>query len=119
MHAEGQKLSPFPLPNLRFSLVSSLPHLVLKGFFSIPVTFSSVYAPAPTLIVYVIFPNGKIIADSATFSVSTCFRNKVGFMSEAMTKYVRVCVCCNQRRDCVVHNMCAVCGWHCVGCHVM
>lgn len=90
MHAEGQKLSPFPLPNLLFSLVSSLPHLVLKGFFSIPVTFSSVYAPAPTLIVYVIFPNGKIIADSATFSVSTCFRNKVGFMSEAMTKCVSV-----------------------------
>ncbi|XP_035170950.1 alpha-2-macroglobulin-like protein 1 isoform X2 [Oxyura jamaicensis] len=50
---------------------------MLKGFFSIPVTFSSVYAPAPTLIVYVIFPNGKIIADSATFSVSPCFRNKV------------------------------------------
>ncbi|XP_066861691.1 alpha-2-macroglobulin-like protein 1 [Anser cygnoides] len=50
---------------------------MLKGFFSIPVTFSSVYAPSPTLIVYVIFPNGKIIADSATFSVSTCFRHKV------------------------------------------
>uniref|UniRef100_A0A669QP53 Alpha-2-macroglobulin like 1 n=1 Tax=Phasianus colchicus TaxID=9054 RepID=A0A669QP53_PHACC len=49
---------------------------MLKGFFSIPVTFSSVYAPAPALIVYVIFPNGKIIADSAVFSVSTCFRNK-------------------------------------------
>ncbi|XP_042724037.1 alpha-2-macroglobulin-like protein 1 [Lagopus leucura] len=49
---------------------------MLKGFFSIPVTFSSVYAPAPTLIVYVIFPNGKIIADSAVFSVSLCFRNK-------------------------------------------
>ncbi|NXI63120.1 A2ML1 protein, partial [Anseranas semipalmata] len=49
----------------------------LKGFFSIPLTFSSVYAPAPALIVYVIFPNGKIIADSAIFSVSMCFRNKV------------------------------------------
>ncbi|NWY63122.1 A2ML1 protein, partial [Chionis minor] len=49
----------------------------LKGFFSIPLTFSMVYAPAPRLVVYVIFPNGKIIADSATFSVSTCFRNKV------------------------------------------
>ncbi|NXW23021.1 A2ML1 protein, partial [Circaetus pectoralis] len=49
----------------------------LKGFFSIPLTFSSIYAPAPRLVVYVIFPNGKIIADSATFSVSMCFRNKV------------------------------------------
>ncbi|XP_072192295.1 alpha-2-macroglobulin-like protein 1 [Excalfactoria chinensis] len=49
---------------------------MLEGFFSIPVTFSSVYAPAPALIVYVIFPNGKIIADSAVFSVSMCFRNK-------------------------------------------
>ncbi|POI35095.1 hypothetical protein CIB84_001153 [Bambusicola thoracicus] len=49
---------------------------MLKGFFSIPVTFSSVYAPASTLVVYVIFPNGKIISDSAVFSVSMCFRNK-------------------------------------------
>ncbi|NXJ53296.1 A2ML1 protein, partial [Spizaetus tyrannus] len=49
----------------------------LKGSFSIPLTFSSIYAPAPRLVVYVIFPNGKIIADSAIFSVSMCFRNKV------------------------------------------
>nr|XP_013811703.1 PREDICTED: alpha-2-macroglobulin-like protein 1 [Apteryx mantelli mantelli] len=50
---------------------------MLKGFFSIPLTFDSNYAPTPTLVVYVIFPNGKIIADSAVFSVSMCFRNKV------------------------------------------
>ncbi|XP_009071666.1 PREDICTED: alpha-2-macroglobulin-like protein 1 [Acanthisitta chloris] len=50
---------------------------MLEGFFSIPLTFSSIYAPAPRLVVYVIFPNGKIIADSAIFSVSMCFRNKV------------------------------------------
>ncbi|NWT12645.1 A2ML1 protein, partial [Vireo altiloquus] len=49
----------------------------LEGFFSIPLTFSSTYAPAPRLVVYAIFPNGKIIADSAIFSVSMCFRNKV------------------------------------------
>ncbi|NXM13270.1 A2ML1 protein, partial [Ploceus nigricollis] len=49
----------------------------LEGSFSIPLTFSLTYAPAPRLVVYVIFPNGKIIADSAIFSVSTCFRNKV------------------------------------------
>ncbi|NWZ78278.1 A2ML1 protein, partial [Poecile atricapillus] len=49
----------------------------LESSFSIPLTFSSTYAPAPRLVVYVIFPNGKIIADSAIFSVSTCFRNKV------------------------------------------
>ncbi|KFW65654.1 Alpha-2-macroglobulin-like 1, partial [Pygoscelis adeliae] len=49
----------------------------LKGGFSIPLTFSLIYAPAPRLVVYVIFPNGKIIADSAIFSVSVCFRNKV------------------------------------------
>ncbi|NXQ30444.1 A2ML1 protein, partial [Alaudala cheleensis] len=49
----------------------------LEGSFSIPLTFSLPYAPAPRLVVYVIFPNGKIIADSAIFSVSTCFRNKV------------------------------------------
>ncbi|XP_062426832.1 alpha-2-macroglobulin-like protein 1 [Rhea pennata] len=49
----------------------------LKSFFSIPLTFDSIYAPTPTLVVYVIFPNGKIIADFAVFSVSMCFRNKV------------------------------------------
>ncbi|NXO80718.1 A2ML1 protein, partial [Sitta europaea] len=49
----------------------------LESSFSIPLTFSFTYAPAPRLVVYVIFPNGKIIADSAIFSVSTCFRNKV------------------------------------------
>ncbi|NXD24447.1 A2ML1 protein, partial [Spelaeornis formosus] len=49
----------------------------LEGSFSIPLTFSLTYAPAARLVVYVIFPNGKIIADSAVFSVSTCFRNKV------------------------------------------
>ncbi|NXC99537.1 A2ML1 protein, partial [Certhia familiaris] len=49
----------------------------LEGSFSIPLTFSLTYAPAPRLVVYVIFPNGKIIADSAIFSVSVCFRNKV------------------------------------------
>ncbi|XP_039555573.1 alpha-2-macroglobulin-like protein 1 [Passer montanus] len=50
---------------------------MLESSFSIPLTFSLTYAPAPRLVVYVIFPNGKIIADSAIFSVSTCFRNKV------------------------------------------
>ncbi|RMC07527.1 hypothetical protein DUI87_17001 [Hirundo rustica rustica] len=50
---------------------------MLEGSFSIPLTFSFTYAPASRLVVYVIFPNGKIIADSAIFSVSTCFRNKV------------------------------------------
>ncbi|KFO60042.1 Alpha-2-macroglobulin-like 1, partial [Corvus brachyrhynchos] len=49
----------------------------LEGFFSIPLTFSLTYAPAPRLVVYVIFRNGKIIADSAIFSISECFRNKV------------------------------------------
>ncbi|NWX05020.1 A2ML1 protein, partial [Caloenas nicobarica] len=49
----------------------------LKGLFSIPLTFSLISAPAPRLVIYVIFPNGKIIADSAILSVSMCFRNKV------------------------------------------
>ncbi|NXP80594.1 A2ML1 protein, partial [Ramphastos sulfuratus] len=49
----------------------------LKGFFSIPLTFTTIYGPSPRLVVYVIFPNGKIIADSAVFSINMCFRNKV------------------------------------------
>ncbi|XP_054246228.1 alpha-2-macroglobulin-like protein 1 [Indicator indicator] len=50
---------------------------MLKGFFSIPLTFTSIYGSSPRLVVYVIFPNGKIIADSAVFSINMCFRNKV------------------------------------------
>ncbi|XP_063999469.1 alpha-2-macroglobulin-like protein 1 [Pogoniulus pusillus] len=50
---------------------------MLKGLFSIPLTFTTIYGPSPRLIVYVIFPNGKIISDSAVFSISMCFRNKV------------------------------------------
>lgn len=88
----------FSHPNL-LSFLPFLLHLVLKGFFSIPLTFSSIYAPAPRLVVYVIFPNGKIIADSAIFSVSMCFRNKVGFASEAMTKKnVPDCICLSAER---------------------
>lgn len=79
----------FSLPNL-LPLIPSLLHLVLEGFFSIPLTFSLTYAPAPRLVVYVIFPNGKIIADSAIFSVSACFRNKVGFVSGAVPECVSV-----------------------------
>lgn len=102
--------SPFSLPNL-LSLLSSLLHPVLKGFFSIPLTFSSIYAPAPRLVVYVIFPNGKIIADSAIFSVSMCFRNKVGFVSGAVTKCVGVYLSAAMKEETVEHVICvAVCG---------
>lgn len=88
----------FSLLNL-LSLIPSLLHLVLEGSFSIPLTFSLTYAPAPRLVVYVIFPNGKIIADSAIFSVSTCFRNKVGFLSEAMIKCVSLDVSAAMKAD--------------------
>ncbi|NXV83091.1 A2ML1 protein, partial [Atlantisia rogersi] len=64
LHA-GQKIVWVGLPRM------------LKGSFSIPFNFSSICAPAPRIVVYAIFPNGKIIADSAVFSVSMCFRNKV------------------------------------------
>ncbi|KYO44645.1 hypothetical protein Y1Q_0010454 [Alligator mississippiensis] len=57
---------------------------MMSGHFFIPLVFTSDYAPAPTIIVYVIFPTGGIIADSAPFSVSMCFKNKVklGFSEE-------------------------------------
>jgi len=84
---------------------------VLKGFFSIPVTFSSVYAPTSTLIVYVIFPNGKTIADSAVFSVSMCFRNKVGFLSDAITKCERISVVAATKEETKEYIICiALCG---------
>lgn len=96
----------FSLPNV-LPLIPSLLHLVLEGSFSIPLTFSLTYAPAPRLVVYAIFPNGKIIADSAIFSVSTCFRNKVGFVSQAMTKCVSMDVSAAMKGElCVADSVC-------------
>ncbi|XP_025038816.2 alpha-2-macroglobulin-like protein 1 isoform X1 [Pelodiscus sinensis] len=50
---------------------------MITGTFFIPLVFTSDYAPAPTIVVYVIFPTGGIIADSAPFRVSMCFKNEV------------------------------------------
>ncbi|XP_053874523.1 alpha-2-macroglobulin-like protein 1 [Malaclemys terrapin pileata] len=57
---------------------------MMTGTFFIPLVFTSNYAPAPTIVVYVIFPTGGIIADSAPFSVSMCFKNevKIGFSED-------------------------------------
>ncbi|XP_050752387.1 alpha-2-macroglobulin-like protein 1 [Gymnogyps californianus] len=54
---------------------------VLKGSFSIPLTFTADFTPSPSLVVYTIFPNGGVTADSIRFDVALCFENqvKVGF----------------------------------------
>ncbi|XP_054446808.1 alpha-2-macroglobulin-like protein 1 [Pteronotus mesoamericanus] len=49
----------------------------LKDFFSLSLTFSSRLAPAPSLVIYAIFPNGGVIADKIRFSVEMCFDNQV------------------------------------------
>ncbi|XP_049677986.1 alpha-2-macroglobulin-like protein 1 [Accipiter gentilis] len=62
---------------------------VLKGSFSIPLTFTADFTPSPSLVVYTIFPNGGVTADSARFDVALCFENqvKVGFpVKEAHTE---------------------------------
>ncbi|NXE66629.1 A2ML1 protein, partial [Calcarius ornatus] len=53
----------------------------LKGSFSIPLTFTANLSPSPSLVVYAIFPNGGVTADSIRFDVALCFQNqvKVGF----------------------------------------
>ncbi|NWI27385.1 A2ML1 protein, partial [Sula dactylatra] len=53
----------------------------LKGSFSIPLTFTADFTPSPSLVVYTIFPNGGVTADSIHFDVALCFENqvKVGF----------------------------------------
>ncbi|NXY41717.1 A2ML1 protein, partial [Ceuthmochares aereus] len=53
----------------------------LKGSFSIPLTFTADFGPSPSLVVYAIFPNGGVTADSTRFDVALCFENqvKVGF----------------------------------------
>ncbi|KAM6292751.1 alpha-2-macroglobulin-like protein 1 [Porphyrio hochstetteri] len=54
---------------------------MLKGSFSIPLTFTADFTPSPSLVVYTIFPNGGVAADSIRFDVALCFENqvKVGF----------------------------------------
>ncbi|NXS07378.1 A2ML1 protein, partial [Neodrepanis coruscans] len=50
---------------------------MLKGSFSIPLTFTADYSPSPSLVVYAIFPNGGVTADSIHFNVALCFKNQV------------------------------------------
>ncbi|NXB46982.1 A2ML1 protein, partial [Leucopsar rothschildi] len=54
---------------------------MLKGSFSIPLTFTADLSPSPSLVVYAIFPNGGVTADSIRLDVALCFQNqvKVGF----------------------------------------
>ncbi|NXT48654.1 A2ML1 protein, partial [Pluvianellus socialis] len=54
---------------------------MLKGSFSIPLTFTADFTPSPSLVVYAIFPSGGMTADSIRFDVALCFENqvKVGF----------------------------------------
>ncbi|NXK02549.1 A2ML1 protein, partial [Herpetotheres cachinnans] len=57
---------------------------MLKGSFSIPLTFTADFTPSPSLVVYAIFPSGGITADSIRFDVALCFENqvKVGFSAK-------------------------------------
>uniref|UniRef100_A0A8C0XJV6 Alpha-2-macroglobulin-like protein 1 n=1 Tax=Castor canadensis TaxID=51338 RepID=A0A8C0XJV6_CASCN len=48
-----------------------------KGSFSLSLTFTSRVAPAPSLVVYAIFPSGGVVADKIQFSVEMCFDNQV------------------------------------------
>ncbi|XP_041316563.1 alpha-2-macroglobulin-like protein 1 [Pyrgilauda ruficollis] len=54
---------------------------MLKGSFSIPLTFTADLSPSPSLVVYAIFPSGGVTADSIRLDVALCFQNqvKVGF----------------------------------------
>ncbi|XP_078507573.1 alpha-2-macroglobulin-like protein 1 isoform X4 [Lissotriton helveticus] len=49
----------------------------LQGSFDIAVTFNQLYAPFARLLVFALFPNGGITADTFSLDVSMCFRNKV------------------------------------------
>ncbi|NXI43168.1 A2ML1 protein, partial [Galbula dea] len=50
---------------------------MLKGSFSIPLTFTADFGPSPSLVVYTMFPSGGITADSMRFDVALCFENQV------------------------------------------
>nr|XP_025038799.1 alpha-2-macroglobulin-like protein 1 [Pelodiscus sinensis] len=70
--ARGQK-------NIRVGKLSTL-----KGSFSIPLTFTSDFTPAPSLVVYAIFPSKGVAADSIRLDVAMCFKNqvKMGFSAK-------------------------------------
>ncbi|NXQ59525.1 A2ML1 protein, partial [Anthoscopus minutus] len=50
---------------------------MLKGSFSIPLTFTADLSPSSSLVVYAIFPNGGVTADSIRLDVALCFQNQV------------------------------------------
>lgn len=54
---------------------------MLKGSFSIPLTFTANLSPSPSLVVYAIFPNGGVTADSIRLDVALCFQNQVRLTS--------------------------------------
>ncbi|XP_064377478.1 alpha-2-macroglobulin-like protein 1 [Dromaius novaehollandiae] len=56
---------------------SAVTWFLLKGSFSIPLTFTADFTPSPSLVVYAIFPNGGVTADSIQFDVALCFENQV------------------------------------------
>lgn len=62
-----------------FGFISS----VLKGSFSILLTFTADFTPSPCLVVYTIFPNGGVTADSIRFDVALCFQNQVRLTPKA------------------------------------
>ncbi|XP_069099106.1 alpha-2-macroglobulin-like protein 1 isoform X2 [Pleurodeles waltl] len=49
----------------------------LQGSFTIAVSFSHLYAPLARLLVFALFPNGGITADTVPLEISMCFKNKV------------------------------------------
>ncbi|GAB0177421.1 alpha-2-macroglobulin-like protein 1 [Grus japonensis] len=55
---------------------------MLKGSFSIPLTFTADFTPSPSLVVYTIFPNGGVTADSIRFDVALCFENQGGLLQK-------------------------------------
>ncbi|XP_062343422.1 alpha-2-macroglobulin-like protein 1 [Cinclus cinclus] len=55
----------------------AFPSSVLKGSFSIPLTFTADLSPSPSLVVYTIFPNGGVTADSIRLDVALCFHNQI------------------------------------------
>ncbi|MBN3277200.1 A2ML1 protein, partial [Polyodon spathula] len=50
---------------------------VSEGEFSFKLPVSSDLAPYAQVLVYAVFPNGEIVADSFDFQVDKCFKNKV------------------------------------------
>uniref|UniRef100_A0A803JF37 Alpha-2-macroglobulin-like protein 1 n=1 Tax=Xenopus tropicalis TaxID=8364 RepID=A0A803JF37_XENTR len=65
------------LSSYTFWGLTCAPQIRLRGEVSIKLTLSADVSPTLRALVFIFLPNGELVADSATFKLQSCFKNKV------------------------------------------